>query len=204
MRKTQGKIFIIIFFLLLIPNIVSASNFVNVKFNSGYIGYTNNTNPEFSSVGDLEIDLLNFAFEFDTGFGNTRLGIEISPVKFWIRADRDGGFDNRENNRYSILNLGIYWNVFEINITGNSVLSFALFNKINYIHVAEYSDFKWNEFVYSAGVRTVTTLGGFYNAFCLETGYRNTTGRSGFYFSVNIDIGALFFIMLTSKSSKNK
>jgi len=198
-RILRGKMYIILFVLLLLPNIVFAED--GGKFNIGYFGFSWNTNTESPSTGDMEIDLINFGLEFDTGLGYTQLGVELSLLKFWITSNGNGDYTNI-NNRCSLLNLGIYLNLFGFKIFKDNVVNFALFNKINYIHVANEVVFKWNEFIYSAGIRSVIAYDNFYNLFCIEAGYRNATGRSGFYFSVNLDMGVLFLLYIMGKSDK--
>ena len=173
---------------------MNAFEFSGIKFNIGYIGVSTNTNKEIP----MELDFFNFGFEWNTGIGETQLGIEISPFKLWLFKDDDYSIRG-ESTRCSVLNLGIYWNLFTGNISDDYAVSFAPFTKMNYIHIAESTVFKWNEYVYSAGIRVVLTYGNVYNLFCSELGYRNVNSAHCFYFSLNMDMGVLFLVWLTSK-----
>lgn len=192
--------------VLLTPNFIEAFEFSNFKFNVGYIGYTGYA--EFSKETCLksffEIDLCNFGFEFDTGIGYTQLGLEISPIKFWLYGDDENHFGGGDEFRYSFFNFGIYWKLFDGDIFQNNTVEIILFNKINYIYTAEKFHFKWDEYIYSAGIRTVLTYDHFYNLFNIELGYRSMNRKNGLYTNVNIDIGALFIIWLKSESNKEK
>jgi hypothetical protein len=168
-----------------IINIITAEehsfrDYFDLGFNSGSFGggmsfLRNDHNFELSTT------LINIFIEHKT----TKLGIEYNPVKYW-------GFFSSKNQAWDqnfyLMNLNIYFNPYTII---DSI--FGPFVSINYFDVNNWSGFKLDKYIFSAGLRLFSMahlerwqiplqiLGG-------EMGYRNNSGNHAFYFNINIDI----------------
>ena len=140
------------------------------------------------TIGDntIEADLGNIEIEHK----KTGIGIEYNITKIWGWIPKENNNDSDETFRISLLNLGIYWNIFSLNF-GNSneyKLYFGPFNKISYIFSNnEGVFFEWNEFVYSAGLRVGISFYN-YNFLKVELGYRNTNGNNDFHARISADV----------------
>jgi hypothetical protein len=155
------------------------------------IGYQINSPEDYT----LEFDFLNFGIKHK----NTGIGIEYSFIKMWnwMYKDDNKDINYNETSRISLLNLGVYWNIYDLNFNNNKMrFSFDIFNKINYLLGNKSSSFKFNEYIYSAGLRfgIMFRIGKdtYYNFLTSEIGYRNTGGNNIFYVNVNVEVFGWF------------
>jgi len=173
-------------FLLLSRNLIAFEDF-ELKWNIGNLGLGMNI---FQDGGNTEsfVDIFNIGIEHsDTG-----IGIEYSPVKYWSWTNENIYYKNIEASSFSFLNFNIYWNVVDFYFS-NDVCNFFFgpFNKINYALIDDY-DFRWNEYVYTVGLRIgldfIFYKNIHYHIIGGEIGYRKFNGKNTFYTALTIDI----------------
>jgi len=197
------KKFAVYLFLLLSQSIFAQEDF-DIKWNIGNLGIGLNN---FQDDGDDTYDdysAESFVDIFNIGIehSRTRIGLEYSPIKYWNWTYWDTHGNKTEVESFSFLNFNLYWNLVDLDVFGDSgKFFFGPFNKINYAFVDNYT-FRWNEFIYTAGLRTGLDvrirenvnyhfLGG-------EIGYRNFNGRNTFYCALTIDILIFSIIFFSS------
>ena len=180
-----------ILLLCIAGNIYAQQNFA-LKMNIGNVGASLHVPLNVA----LEIDLINLGFEHRP----TGLGMEFSLIKFWNYLEGDY-FNNMENS-YSLLNLGVYWNMLNMNRTQ---FSLSLFGEVNYMHGVYKIGFRWDDFVFTGGLRfgfSGRLYGGMnYNVFNVEVGYRNIDRKHTYYVSANVDMLVFVFFILYAKSN---
>jgi len=184
-------------------NVFGFENF-GIKWNIGNLGIGGNIFEDGSNTEGF-VDLLNIGIEHR----NTRIGLEYSPVKYWSWNHTDTNDITMEEittetTSWSFLNFNLYWNALDVNFL-DDMLRFYLgpFTSVNYMHRTN-GAFRWNEFVYTAGLRLGLgfnfTENIYYNILGTEVGYRSLNGRNALYVSVKIDIIVYLFIAVSSST----
>jgi hypothetical protein len=138
---------------------------------------------------DLNISIFNFYIE-DV---NTNIGIEITPLKYWLLSPEI-------NQNISFVNMNLYANIFPLFGEFDNCKIFGPFVAVNWLTSNNFNKINVNELIYSAGLRVLwrTRLVPFPSGtetfeisnattlLAIESGYRNMHNNHYFYITAQI------------------